>query len=224
MSRTPRSQQPLLRRMLSAPVSPRAIENRVRSRVHVPIGWVLALTLVALLVAVGSVLRHAWPEPPAELVARHRPEALCFALASPPVFDPPMRIEPSVAVVHSRLPFNTPPAIALQQLMGFPDEMVLSRSTSHVGDFDVAVLWLRMAGDIGPEYWLIACWMNDDDLEVCNFRFSGDGPELTDLQRQWGAQLLGRLLTPAHFRAAGWPDVRWQPRDGRTMPVYGPKT
>ncbi len=212
----------LLTRLFTAPVSPRAIEQRARRRGRTALTWLGALLPALFIAALASALADTWTRRPVDLAPRHRAEAVCFELATPPPFDPPMRVEPSAAVVRRGFPETTPPAIALQRVMRFSDAMVLHARTQHVGDFEVADLWLRIAGAQGPEYWLIVCWMNGGDLEVCNFRFAGDGPTLSDAQREWGARLLRRVLTYRNFERDALPAVRWRVTGGRTMPEFGP--
>jgi len=217
-----RTRRSLLTRLFTAPLSPRALEERARRRSRRVLGWLAALLPLLFLAALASALADAWSRRPVEIEPRHRPEALCFALAAPPPFAPPMRVEPSAAVVRRGFPPGTPPAIALQQVMRFSDEMVLRARTQRVGDYEVADLWLRISGPTGPEYWLILCWMDGDALEVCNFRFAGDGPALSDAQREWGARLLLRVLVAANFEQGALPHARLTVHDGRTMPVFGP--
>jgi hypothetical protein len=217
-----RARRSLLTRLFTAPLSPRALEDRARRRGRRVLGWLAALVPAAFLVVLVSALASTWSRRPLDIEPRHRPEALCFALAAPPPFAPPMHIEPSAAVVRQSFPESTPPAVALQKVMRFSDDMVLRARTQRVGDFDVADLWLRIAGSHGPEYWLIVCWMNGADLEVCNFRFEGDGPVLTQAQREWGSRLLLRVLVAANFERDALPRARLRVEGGRTMPVFGP--
>jgi hypothetical protein len=179
------------------------------------------LLLVLFMLSLAAAVGHTWLQRPVVLEPRHRPEALCFSLAARPAFAPPMRVEPSVAVVRRAFAESIAPAVALQQVMQFSDDMVLTAAMREVGDFEVADLWLRITDRAGPEYWLIVCWMNDGDLEVCNFRFAGDGPVLSEAQREWGTQLLQRILVESNFRRDAMPGARWRVRDGVTMPVYG---
>lgn len=223
MSDLPHTRRSLLTRLFTAPLSPRALEQRAKGRMRTVFGWMAALLPALFIAALASAVGDAWMRRPVDLEPRHRPEALCFSLAARPAFAPPMRVRPSVAIVRGRFAESTPPAVALQQTMRFTDAMLLSAGTREVGDFEVADLWLRITGRGAPEYWLIVCWMNGEDLEVCNFRFEGDGPVLTDAQREWGRRLLGRVLTPGNFRREALPRARLRLRDGETMPVFGPE-
>lgn len=223
MSRTPHTRRSLPERLLTAPLSPQALEERARRRMRTVFGWMAALLPALFLVALAYAIGDAWSRRPVVLEPRHRPEALCFALAQRPAFAPPMRVEPSAAVVRRAFAAGIAPALALQQVMQFSDPMVLAAAERRTGDYDVASLWLKIADRGAPEYWLIVCWMNDGDLEVCNFRFAGDGPVLTDAQREWGERLLERLLRDANFRRDAMPRATFQVRDGRTMPVFGPE-
>lgn len=216
-----RARRSLLTRLFTAPLSPRALEDRARRRARRALGWVAALIPGLFLAALASALADAWSRRPVEIEPRHRAEALCFTLAQPPRFAPPMRVVPSAAVVRQGFPETTPPAIALQRVMRFSDDMVLSARTRAVGDYEVAHLWLRIAGATGPEYWLIVCWMDGTELEVCNFRFEGAGAVLSDSQREWGVRLLERLLAPENFDRDALPRARLRVEGGRTMPEFG---
>lgn len=217
-----RARRSLLTRLFTAPLSPRALEDRARRRARRVLGWLAALIPGLFLVALASALADAWSRRPVELEPRHRAEALCFSLAATPRFAPPMRVVPSAAVVRRGFTGTTPPAVALQRVMRFSDEMVLSARTRTVGDYEVAHLWLRIAGTGGPEYWLIVCWMNGAELEVCNFRFEGADAVLSDAQREWGAALLARLLVAKHFERGVLPKAGLRVEGGRTMPEFGP--
>ena len=219
----PRTRRLLSRHLLTAPLSPQALEDRARKRMRMVFGWMAALLPALFLAALASAIGDAWSKRPVVLEPRHRPEALCFMLAQRPTFAPPMRVEPSAAVVRREFARDIAPALALQQVMQFSDAMVLAASERRAGDFDVANLWLRITDRGTPEYWLIVCWMNGGDLEVCNFRFAGDGPTLSDSQREWGERLLARLLVERNFRRGAMPKAHLRVRDGRTMPAFGPE-
>lgn len=156
------------------------------------------------------------------LVARHRAEALCFALAAPPPFAPPMTVEPSAALVRGRFGATMPPSMALRAAMQLDDRMVLSERTERIGDFDVATAWLRLPGAETSHRWLVVGWMEGTDFALCSFRFRGDTDELTPAERQWGGRLLARILVPQNFRTGALPAFRLRgSRDG-DLPVFGP--
>jgi len=177
-------------------------------------GWpALALAVAAGLIAL------AWSSWTPVLAPRHRPEALCFALAQAR-FAPPMNVEPSAAIVRGRFSPQTPAAIAVRQAMRFTDDMVLRERHARVGDYDVTMMWLRLPGRRGG-HWLVVAWMEDSDLAVCSFRFAGGETDLTGGEAIWGNRLLGRILTPENFRAGALPTIRLRGEPPRS---FGPKT
>src|SRR5438034_9184103 len=132
-------------RSLIGRLVPSAASQALARRVVQPLvrhGWLIAIALVA--VGLGYIALERWSQGPPPLVPRHRPEALCFALAQPPAFAPPMRVEPSAALVRGRFTASTPAAVALQEVMDFSDLMVVRRWTRHVGGYDVCTMWLRL--------------------------------------------------------------------------------
>ena len=182
--------------------------------------WALAPLL--LLPAIGYAAFDLWSRHAAPLEPRHRAEALCFALAQPPAFSPPMRVEASAALVRGRFTRSTPAAIAVQEVMHFSDLMVVRQRNRHVGDYDVCSMWLRLPEAGGVHFWLIIAWMEGADLAVCNFRFAGDMPELSDDQLRWGERLLRRVLVRENFDAARLPGVRLRAGRDAGMPSFGP--
>ena len=180
--------------------------------------WVVPALVLALLV---WGIRSIWVGHAPSLAPRHRAEALCFALAAPPPFSPPMRIEPSAALLRGRFSIGTPPSMALREAMQFDDQMVVTEHSRRVGDYDVATAWLRLPAETSHR-WLVVGWMEGADLAVCSFRFMGDSDELTPEQTRWGNRLLGRILVPGNFHAGALPDFRLHnARDGE-LPVFGP--
>ncbi len=201
-------------RLLTAPLPTTAIEARIAR-------WTRALA-------------RAWPVLPAALVAallwlvwnaripviapRHRPEALCFALAQEH-FDPPMTVEPSAAVVRGRFSQDTPAGVAVRDAMHFSDDMVIQESKRRVGDYDVDALWLRIPG--GQGHWLVLAWMEGADLELASFRFAGDETDLTADEALWGRRLEHLVLRRSYFRAGEVPMIRLR---GAAPTRFGPKT
>jgi hypothetical protein len=182
-------------------------------RVVIPVLAVVALAWVAI---------AAWSRRAPRLVPRHRAEALCFVLAQPPVFDPPMVVEPSSALTRDRFAPGTAAPLALRQLMRFDESMVTAERGARIGDYDVTTLWLTLPPGETARHWLLVTWMEDGDLAVCTFRFEGSGRELSPEARAWGDRLLARILVPEHFRAAALPRVTLRaPRDG-ALPAFGP--
>jgi hypothetical protein len=187
----------------------------------------IGLVALAAMTALGWTALRAWSLRVPAVTPRHRAEALCFTLAQPPRFAPPMRIEPSAALVRGRFTARTPAAIALREAMNVGDDRVLWEQTRPVGDYEVATLWLRLPPSgpaiaaLGGQHWLVIGWLEGDDLAVCSFRFAGDEATLTPAQRRWGEQLLARVLVPENFSAAGLPPVELRLRPGEPLPAFG---
>src|SRR5439155_20000669 len=158
-----------LSRLMTAPVPAAAVEARVRAlgRPALRIGLVALPALC--LAGLAWIAADAWSRRAPLLRPRHRAEALCFALATPPPFTPPMPVEPGAAIVRGRFGAATPAAIAPREAMHFDDPIVPSEPTERVGDFDVTTLWLRVPGDPSARHWLVAGWMEGTDLAVCTF-------------------------------------------------------
>jgi hypothetical protein len=194
---------------------------RISPAIHIMAIVFVAATVslsVLALAALESVVRGT-----PEIEPRHRPEALCFLLAQPPPFVPPMTIQPSAALVRGRFVGSMPAAYALRQQMQLEEEMVLREWTHRVADYDVTLFWLQL-DERETTHWLVATWMEGTDLAVCNFRFSGKTRALSSEERVWGVRLLRRILQPENFRRGVLPDVKLKPREGATMPRFGPAT
>ena len=186
------------------------------------LAWAWFAALAGLVVLLAWAGWSWWASRVPTLTAGHRAEALCFELERPPRFAPPMTIEPTAAMVRGRFTSGTPAAMALQDMMHYRDDMVVSQSQLTVGDFDVSVLWLRLPDAGGAAHWMIVCWMEGADLAVCSFRFADNGPTLSDDELQWGGALLHRILTPENFRSGSLPVVRLRLEPGRPLPLLGP--
>jgi len=219
---SPPRRPPLLVRLFTSPVTAGAVERRVQRS----FGPALQVALVAapfvfavLIVLLGlDLLGRRAPL----LQPRHRAEALCFALAQEPAFAPPMLVVPNAAMVSNRFPPGTPPELALRQAMGFDDPQVSRESHRHLGDFDLAILWVRIADSDGTNQCLVVGWMEGADLAVCTFRFAGDDPELTPDQELWGQRLLDRILRPEYFEAGVLPHVMLRSSGRESLPSFGP--
>ena len=221
-SASPRPRPPLVVRAFTSPVSTGAIERRVRRELG-PIlawSWIGAIVLFAAILAWGVNLW--WSSRLPMLTPRHRAEALCYVLAQPPVFAPPMSVEPDAALVEGHFPPSTPPALALQSVMHFSDEMIVAQQVRRVGDFDVATMWLRVPETGGSTHWLVVGWMEGSDLAVCSFRFGGRGQRIDADETAWGDALLERVLVPENFRADGLPNVRLRAARQPGLPHFGP--
>jgi len=176
---------------------------------------------VSAVTATALVSLDLWSRRAPQLEPRHRAEALCFLLAQPPPFDPPMPVQPSAALVRGRFNAGAPASFAVQEMMGFGDERILRQWSERVGDYDVAAFWLRLPG---PEnvHWMVLAWMEGGDLAVCNFRFTGPARVLSAEEQAWGTRIVQRLLAPQNFRRGTLPSVRLRAAGGRTMPSFGP--
>ena len=197
-----------------------AVEARAS---HAMQRMLLVVVLTLLFAAPIAALTWWWSSRPPELVARYRAEALCFALAESPAFDPPMAVESGAAMVRGRFSEQTPASLAIRQTMRLREDMVLRESHRTVGDFDVSTLWLRLPEPGGSRHWLVVGWMEGSDLAMCSFRFAGDASELSEEESTAGDRLLGRILSPHHFRAGVTPVVRWRSPDGQPLPQFGPR-
>jgi hypothetical protein len=173
--------------------------------------------VLVLLVATAAAWLHRHPE----IAPRHRPEALCFLLARAR-FNPPMRIEPSAAMVRGRFGASITAGYAIREVMNLTDRMVLSEENRRIGDYSVSILWLRLPGEDPHTHWMIVGWMEGPDLAVCNFRFAGGSRELSDDERGWGRLLQERILRDEYFRAGVTPMVRLRVVNGAQMPSFGP--
>lgn len=216
---------PLVVRLFTAPVTPGAVERRLRrlrvraGRALRPVlGWAWAAAVAGSLGALGWAVHRAWEARTPWLAPRHRAEAVCFELARPPAFAPPMPVEPDAALITGHFPAGTPPGFALQQAMHFTDDMVALERRHAVGDFEVASLWLRLPEPGGPAHWLVLGWIEDGDLAVCSFRFASRGPVIPPETRAWGDRLIERALKPWLFTAGAVPAVRLR---GTAMPTFG---
>ena len=204
-----------LSRLLTSPIPPLRLDRPRRALTALARrSW----PFVAILAAVG-LLTLVWAARVPVLTPRHRPEALCFALARAR-FAPPMAVEPSAALVRGRFSEHTPAALAAREAMGFSDEMVIQERTSRIGDYEVTTWWLRLPGRQGG-HWLVVAWMEGSDLALCNFRFAGTETDLTPMELLWGQRLLGNILIPENFRAGVVPPFRLR---GEPPKSFGPKT
>jgi hypothetical protein len=216
-------------RLFTSPVTPGAVERRLRRTARSTLGaarplagWARAAIVAGAIVGLGWSIHRAWDARTPWLTPRHRPEALCFALARPPAFGPPMAVQPNAAVVAGHFPADTPPVLALQETMHFGDEMVADAYRHRVGDFDVTSLWVRLPEAGGPAHWLLVAWIENGDLAVCSFRFDSRGPVIPAETRVWGNRLLRRILIPAYFAAGAVPEVRLRLQRAAALPAFGP--
>jgi len=186
--------------------------------------WLVVLPVPIALFVFGLVTMQLWSLSIGQIAPRHRAEALCFVLERPPAFAPPMRVEPSSALIRGRFGRDTPALVAMQEAMHVGPSNILRQWVQRLGDFDVEVLWLRLPGRDGDGHWLVVGWMEGSDLALCNFRFPGTGPELSMDEVRWGDELLDRILRPQYFRAGSLPLVRLAPSTHGVLPPLGPAT
>lgn len=220
---SPPRRPPFVVRVFTSPVTAGAVERRLRRT----LGPTLAWSWIAGVVLLGALVALAgwtwWANRIPMLEPRHRPEALCLALARPPAFAPPMGVEPSAALIPGQLPASAPPDYAIQHVMGFRDEMIVQSRKQRVGDYDVATLWLRLPEAGGSTHWLVVGWMEGSDVALCSFRFADRGPTISTEERLWGQRLLNRILVPEYFRAGVIPPIRVRPEQRDRLPRFGPR-
>src|SRR5262245_58344434 len=203
--------------LLTAPLPATALASRARRA-----GSIVARAWPLIgLALVTALLWVIWSGRAPVLTPRHRPEALCFALAQAR-FAPPMVVEPSAAVVRGRFSDQTPVGVAVRDAMHFTDGMVIQETLHHVGDYDVDGLWLRIPG--GRGHWLVLGWMEGSDLELASFRFASDETDLTPDEVLWGNRLQREVLTKQNFRAGAVPPIRLRAPGGVAPQRFGPKT
>src|SRR2546428_10307962 len=196
------------RRRGASPAAPRRPSGHHAERGPLGRGFPVALALAIL--ALGSIAFMRWWCPERESgasaaavagsrLAPRRAEALCLLLARPPGFTPPMAMEPEVRVEREGFGPAATPALAAQQVLALDGPQLMRRWMEHVGDFDVAALWIRLPGD--ERHALMIAWREGADLALCRFRFACQGAQLSVEEVQWGDALLDRLLVPRNFRA-----------------------
>jgi len=217
----------LFARLTSEPVATPELDARARAAARPVLRAVLILIPLALLVVAGFLVSDMVSRIPEPVAPHHRAEALCFELerADPRThqrFEPPMRIEPSAALIEGHFAPGVSAPLALREVMHLDESMVLGESQHVVGDYRVSVLWLDLqpgAGDGADSgrHWLVLTWMEGADLAVCNFRFAGASRETSAEEREWADHLLARVLVPENFRAGELPHVRLWAAHGRVV-------
>ena len=225
-----RRRRGVMSKLLTAPIPMGRIESEI-GRALTTLwrrGWPFfaAAALIALLAVPATRL---WAERTPTILARHRAEALCYSLAAldPRTgtrFTPPMRIEPSAALVRDRFSADTPAPLALREAMHLTDAMVIREWNQTVGDYAVTLMWLWLPPENRARHLLVAGWMEGADLAVCNFRFAGEDRELSADEETWGRRLLARILRRENFQADRPPTVRLRAARGTSMPSFGPAT
>ena len=230
---TPPERPSLFARLTTEPVATAELDARARAAARPVLRWTLILVPVALLVVAGFLVADIVSQIPEPVAPRHRAEALCFELerADPHThrrFLPPMKIEPSAALLQGHFAPGESAPLALREMMRLDESMVLGESQHTVGDYQVSVLWLDLPPPAGePEdsgrHWLVLAWMEGTDLAVCNFRFAGGDRGTSDEEREWANHLLARVLVPENFRAGELPHVvLWAPHGRVTLAPLGP--
>uniref|UniRef100_A0A832I3G9 Uncharacterized protein n=1 Tax=Eiseniibacteriota bacterium TaxID=2212470 RepID=A0A832I3G9_UNCEI len=226
---TPPRRPPFLVRLFTSPVTPGAVERRLarlRARALAGarplVGWAWGALFAAGVAALAWSAHAWWTSRTPWLAPRHRAEAVCFALAAPPRFAPELEVQPNAALVPGHFPPGAPPALALQEVMHFTDDMTVRQRRHRVGDFDVTSLWLRLPEPGGPAHWLVLAWVENGDLAVCSFRFESRGPVIPRETLRWGNRLMNRVLRPELFVADRLPDVRLRATREDALAAFGP--
>src|SRR5262249_41615011 len=145
-----------------------------------------------------------------------------FALAAPPVFSPPMRIEPSAALLRGRFSPGTPPSMALREAMQFDDRMVIRERSLHVGDYEVATAWLRLPAETSHR-WLVVGWMAGAALAWRRSAFRAAGGGRPPEQPRGGTRGLGRSLVPATSPAGARRAFRLHNARAGELRVFAPR-
>ena len=173
-----------------APAVPPAARVRMR--------WPFVLAVAATL---GGVAFIAWTRSAATGTPLDRAEALCRRIAHSPDDSLAAGIQPGVEFQHGRLDTHAPLARVLARALNLDEPRVLRRWTQHVGNYDVAALWVRLPDD--DRHALVVGWIEDSGLAICRFRFPGRGPALSADEIERGDDLLDRVLVPRNFRPRG---------------------
>ena len=223
------------RRRAASPAGPRQPSGRPTRLRRVPdrgpLGRGFPVALALAILALGSIAFMRWSHPARESgasaaavagsrLARPRAEALCLLLARPPGFTPPMAVEPDVRVEHEGFGPAATPALAAAQVLGLDGPQEMRRWVEHVGDFDVAAMWIRLPGD--ERHVLLITWREGAELALCRFHFACQGAQLSPEEVQWGDELLDRLLVPRNFRARSLPPGRGHSLPAARLPSFGP--
>lgn len=234
-SAPPPGQPSLFARLTSEPVATPELDAQARAAARPVLRWTLILIPVAMLIAAGFLVTDIVSQIPEPVAPRHRAEALCFELERPDPrthrrFAPPMRIDPSAALLQGHFAPGESAPLALREVMRLDESMVLGESRQAVGDYQVSVLWLDLPPAAGEpldsgRHWLVLAWLEGTDLAVCNFRFAGSGGATTLEEREWADHLLARVLVPENFRASELPRVAlWAPHGRVTLEPLGPSS
>src|SRR5438876_6403604 len=190
-------------RRIVSPAAPRRPAGLHAERAPLGRGFPVALTLAILVLASVAVMRWSHTEQDSgasaaavagSRLARPRAEALCLLLARPPGFTPPMAVEPDVRVEHEGFGPAATPALAAEQVLALDGPQEMRRWVEHVGDFDVAAMWIRLPGD--ERHVLLITWREGAELALCRFNFACQGAQLSPEEVQAGDELLDRLLVP----------------------------
>src|SRR5262245_3200779 len=91
-----------LSRVMTGPLPTAVLEARVGGVSRAALHALRAVAPVLCLAALAWAAVDLWARRTPTVAPRHRAEALCFALAAPPPFAPPMTVEPSAAMVRGR--------------------------------------------------------------------------------------------------------------------------
>jgi hypothetical protein len=160
--------------------------------------WPILLALALALAGAGFVRWTRWAASGSPL---DRTEALCREIAREPGDSLAAGMRSEVELRRGTFGPHAAPAAALESALKLDPARVLRRWTQRVGDYDVAVMWVRLPGE--DRHTLVVGWIEGTDLALCRFRFPGGGSRLSADEIERGDDLLDRVLEPRNFRARG---------------------
>jgi hypothetical protein len=164
---------------------------RLRGSVAVALGAMLA----------GLTFIH-WTRTADSGTPLDRAETVCRSIARSPHDSLAAGIESDVEFRRERaVASGAPgaPVAALVHALGLDESRILRRWAQHVGDYDVAAMWVRLPDD--DRHALVVGWIESDGVAWCRFRFTGRGATLSADELERGDDLLDRVLVDRNFRA-----------------------
>jgi hypothetical protein len=154
---------------------------------------------IAVAVALAGLTFIHWTRTADSGTPLDRAETVCRAIALSPHDSLAAGIESDVEFRRERPPTPGAPIAALVRALGLDESRILRRWAQHVGDYDVAAMWVRLPD--GDRHALIVGWIEDGGVASCRFRFTGRGATLSADELERGDDLLDRVLVARNFRA-----------------------